>query len=269
MQNVNEPSMRSIDLSKVVSELRVKTLDEMSIFTREKQFTSYEGNSYSQIELKSIGIDVNAEYFSNGNLILVEVGASFFNVKIRSPTARRSVIVLCKSDYLSCDVSIEADECFCFVGDKGWNKFDCRLRDDGCTFVLGNHCSIGGASIWVEGVGRSVKIGNGCLLAWNIQLRTGDSHGIITLDGQLISRQDDIYLQKRVWIGEGALICKGVEIGVGAIVGSKSVVTKSVRSCTLAAGNPAKLLKTDVTWTSPRYPTEGDIRHALNAVKIS
>ena len=46
-----------------------------------------------------------------------------------------------------------------------------------------------------------------------------------------------------VWIGEGAFIKAGVEIGDGAIVGMGSVVTKNVKPYSIVAGNPAKLIK--------------------------
>jgi virginiamycin A acetyltransferase len=42
-----------------------------------------------------------------------------------------------------------------------------------------------------------------------------------------------------VWIGYEALIAPGVRIGDGAIVGSRSVVTKDVRPYAIVAGNPA------------------------------
>ena len=45
------------------------------------------------------------------------------------------------------------------------------------------------------------------------------------------------------WIGHGAVIMKGVTIGVGAIVASHSVVTKEVPPYTIFGGIPAKLIK--------------------------
>jgi len=45
---------------------------------------------------------------------------------------------------------------------------------------------------------------------------------------------------RRVWIGAGALILKGVTIGDNSIIGAGSVVVKDV---VLAAGNPARVVK--------------------------
>jgi len=43
-----------------------------------------------------------------------------------------------------------------------------------------------------------------------------------------------------VWIGHGVIVLAGVTVGNGAILAAGSVVTKSVESYTIVAGNPAK-----------------------------
>lgn len=42
------------------------------------------------------------------------------------------------------------------------------------------------------------------------------------------------------WIGYGALVCPGVRIGEGAVVGAGSVVSRDVEPWTVVAGNPAR-----------------------------
>ena len=46
-----------------------------------------------------------------------------------------------------------------------------------------------------------------------------------------------------VWLGYQCLIMPGVTIGDGAIVGSRSVVTKDVEPYTVVAGSPARVIK--------------------------
>lgn len=46
-----------------------------------------------------------------------------------------------------------------------------------------------------------------------------------------------------VWIGYDSLIMPGVTIGNGAIVASRSVVTKNVEPYTIVGGNPAKVIR--------------------------
>lgn len=52
-----------------------------------------------------------------------------------------------------------------------------------------------------------------------------------------------IILGNDIWIGHGAIILSGVEIGDGSIIAAGSVVSKSVASNSIVGGNPAKFIK--------------------------
>lgn len=45
------------------------------------------------------------------------------------------------------------------------------------------------------------------------------------------------------WIGGGAIICPGVNIGSGSVVAAGAVVTKDVPGNALVAGNPARVIR--------------------------
>lgn len=62
----------------------------------------------------------------------------------------------------------------------------------------------------------------------------------------LFSENRPIHIGKNVWIGENSRICKGVTIGDNAVIAACSVVTKDVPANCIAAGNPAKIVKTDI-----------------------
>ena len=51
------------------------------------------------------------------------------------------------------------------------------------------------------------------------------------------------FVKKGASIGSGATILSRVTVGENAIVGAGSVVTKDVPANTIAAGNPAKILR--------------------------
>lgn len=52
-----------------------------------------------------------------------------------------------------------------------------------------------------------------------------------------------VKLGDRVWIGSGAIICPGVTIGENTIIGAGSVVTRDIPGNCIAAGVPAKVIR--------------------------
>ncbi|WP_119394501.1 DapH/DapD/GlmU-related protein [Salinibius halmophilus] len=56
-------------------------------------------------------------------------------------------------------------------------------------------------------------------------------------------QQDSVRIGHDVWIGHGAILLPGVNVGNGAIIGAGSVVTKDVPAWHIVVGNPAKVLR--------------------------
>ena len=54
---------------------------------------------------------------------------------------------------------------------------------------------------------------------------------------------DEVVIGDNVWIGDKSTILSGVQIGDSCIIAANSVVTKSLPSFCIAAGNPCKILK--------------------------
>lgn len=52
-----------------------------------------------------------------------------------------------------------------------------------------------------------------------------------------------VRIGNNVWIGENCCICPGVTIGDNSIIGAFSNVVKSIPPCSMAVGNPAKVIK--------------------------
>jgi acetyltransferase-like isoleucine patch superfamily enzyme len=53
----------------------------------------------------------------------------------------------------------------------------------------------------------------------------------------------DVVIGSDVWIANEALIMSGVEVGHGAIIGARAIVTKNVPAYAVVAGNPARIVK--------------------------
>jgi serine acetyltransferase len=89
-----------------------------------------------------------------------------------------------------------------------------------------------------------VSIGENCAIAWDVHLTDSDQH---ILDGK--PHISAITIGNRVWIGARATILKGVTIGDGAVIAAGSLVTTDVPAGALAAGSPARVVRTEVTWS--------------------
>lgn len=98
----------------------------------------------------------------------------------------------------------------------------------------------------------SVFIGNNVLMASKIYI-SDCTHG--DYSGGLSDSHPDVFPSERelktkpviiednVWLGEFVSVLPGTTIGRGTIVGSNSVVTKSLPSYVIAVGSPAKPIK--------------------------
>ena len=63
------------------------------------------------------------------------------------------------------------------------------------------------------------------------------------MEGKVYPTKGDTIIGNDVWIGYGATIMPGVTVGDGAIIATKSVVTKDVEPYAIVGGNPAKEIK--------------------------
>ncbi|MBT3178721.1 MAG: acyltransferase [Desulfobacula sp.] len=87
-----------------------------------------------------------------------------------------------------------------------------------------------------------ISIADSCMLASHVYITDSDWHGIY--DRSLPPREKNfVVLEENVWVGDSAIICKGVTIGKNSIIGAGSVVTSDVPANVIAAGNPAKIIK--------------------------
>lgn len=118
--------------------------------------------------------------------------------------------------------------------------------------VLGNNCAIGWfCQLDARGC---INIGNNVVIASYVKLITG-SHDPDSADFQAYFKK--IIIHDRVWIGTGAIILPGVEIGEGAIVSAGAVVTKNIPPYTIVGGVPAKVIRkrnTALTYVIPKTP---------------
>lgn len=92
---------------------------------------------------------------------------------------------------------------------------------------------------------ESITIGKGVVISENVSIRDSDDHMIV---GSARPMTQPIVIGDHVWVGLNVTILKGVTIGSGSIIAAGAVVTKDIPENSLAAGVPAKVIKTGVSW---------------------
>ena len=154
------------------------------------------------------------------------------------------------------------------------NRVQIRVRGNnniirfGDNICFGNNCSF-----WLEGNNILISIGNDttfshavhfcaqedrmeinvgedCMFANNIIVRTSDSHPIYDIKtNERLNPAASVRIGNHVWIAPRSIIMKKADIGDGCIVGSNTMVNKSVPANALVVGMPASIVKQDIKWT--------------------
>jgi len=91
--------------------------------------------------------------------------------------------------------------------------------------------------------GDNVSIGKNCMISANCILTAVSHHNDSLTRISEEGFQKAIIMGDNVWIGAGAIILPGINIGNNSIVGAGSVVTKSIPENEIWAGNPARFVK--------------------------
>lgn len=120
------------------------------------------------------------------------------------------------------------------------------------------HCEIG-KNVRIEEMcactynsNNTISIGDNCLISLKVYLYNTDVHPIYDKStGKLVNYVKDLIIGPNCWLGWNCSILKGVSLPEGTIVGWGAVVTKSIDTSFCAiAGNPAKIVKRNLVWTT-------------------
>ena len=130
-------------------------------------------------------------------------------------------------------------------------RSDLWVEDEGSLLRIGDRCTLEPGCVLAALEGQPLVLGRDCMLAGEVEIRTGDSHAIFDLatPDEPFNGGRPVTLGDHVWVGKRSFILKGTEIADGVIVGAASVVTRSITDPhSVVAGNPARPVRQGVGW---------------------
>jgi acetyltransferase-like isoleucine patch superfamily enzyme len=206
---------------------RLRTEVQFLLNKNRKKFLGKD--NHLQLEITPSGLkSVRFEICGDENMIIVEKGVHLTNLTINIKGSRNRFVI--------------GENCF--IG--GWYF---SFEDDNGSLSIGKNTSILGAHIVVSEPNSKVCIGEDCLMSFDIDIRSGDSHSIIDIQtNKRINHAQNIRIDDHVWISAHAQILKGASIGKGSVIGAGAVVTSDIPDHSIAVGVPARVVRTGVTW---------------------
>jgi acetyltransferase-like isoleucine patch superfamily enzyme len=130
-----------------------------------------------------------------------------------------------------------------FLGPRCWLQV---LGDDeeDVAIVIGSGTSVVGDC--VLSAASSITIGERVLFARGIYV-ADHAHAFADaaspIKDQGIDRIAPVVIEDGAWLGENVVVCPGVTIGCGAVVGANSVVVSDVAPRSVAVGAPARVVR--------------------------
>jgi acetyltransferase-like isoleucine patch superfamily enzyme len=104
---------------------------------------------------------------------------------------------------------------------------------------IGRYCMIcPGVRI---GSAERIDIGDNCMIASRVYITDCDWHGLY--NRLAAGKSAPVCIESNVWIGDSAIVCKGVRVGENSIIGAGAVVVDDIPANSVAAGNPARVVK--------------------------
>lgn len=168
----------------------------------------------------------------NGNVVVIENNALLLNSLIHIIGDNNRVVLKSKSYVSGAELWVENNQCSLIVGERTFigNKSHLACTEDGIRLVIGDDC----------------------MISSSVQIRTGDSHSILDMEGKRINPAHSVKIGNHCWLGQGCRILKGGELGENVIVSTGAIVTKVFGDNVLVGGIPAQVLRENVTWESRR-----------------
>jgi acetyltransferase-like isoleucine patch superfamily enzyme len=204
--------------------------NKFSSFSQIRKSIVLNGNSKIGIHHKTLVDIKNSNIIVNNGSLKVGIDFGYFDGGMYDPAKDR-----CKIFMINSTLEIQGDvSLYPGVLIYGINAH----------IIIRNNTKINGE---VEIISlKKIEIGENCLFARGIIVRDNDGHKLNPNASD--DEVKEVKIGDNCWIGQRAMILKGVTLADGVIVGAGAVVAGNFPSNVAVAGIPAKVIKENVSW---------------------
>ncbi len=127
-------------------------------------------------------------------------------------------------------------------------------EDENCLISIGRGSTFEGVHLSATEPNSRLIIGQDCMFSYDIDVRTGDSHSIISkATGERLNYAKDVVFGDHVWVASHCIFTKGARVGSGSVVGTGSLVNRKYsQENVVLAGRPAKVIRKEIEWLRER-----------------
>lgn len=188
-------------------------------------------------------------FFSNTTSITIQKASVDFKCSISTG--------MLKIGFSTCDFILEQTDKSTFTLDHSKLVLHgSAIFGAGCRISISNGATLSlGCNVWCTGrctilCRESIELKDNVVTAWDITLMDHDAHKIRTgIDNTTKTDKAPICIGHHVWLAHSCSVKKGCQIREGSIIGSNSVVTKSLEEpYALYCGIPVRLIRRDIQW---------------------
>ena len=176
--------------------------------------------------------------------LAIRARSKLFSLLIRGAFARfgRNSVLQCPAR-TSGEERIEIGDGV-FIGANSWLQTLPDGQNASSALLIKDGTSIAGGCV-LSAV-RSLVLEENVLLARNVYIsdhmhRYTDTRQPVLSQG--LDKVEPVLIRSGAWLGQNVVVCPGVTVGRGSVIGANSVVTASIPDGCVAAGAPAKVLK--------------------------
>ncbi len=176
--------------------------------------------------------------YGHNNYLEIKDGYNIVNIEI---------LIRGNNNYILIDENFELN----YNTNKG--PLCLSAKDDNNIINLGKNIHIRGEGEIVCMEGTKIEIGDNFGMSNETIIRSGDGHRILDKDGNRSNPSKSIKIGKDCWLARRAIVLKGVHLQDYTIVATGALVTKSYdEGNIILGGNPAKIIKKNISWLPGR-----------------